>query len=53
MDRPIDEIIEKLENFLEYRLKECDPKEWKNYETYAKIVSDLCTTIDTLKYYFN
>lgn len=53
MNRPIDEIIEALENQLKWRMQENDPKEWNRYSDYAKIISDLCTTIDTLKYYYN
>lgn len=53
MEKCVEEVLKNLEQLLEYRRKECEPSEWGNYSVYAKIISDLCTTIDTLKYYYD
>lgn len=53
MEKYVEEVVKELEVALEYRRKECEPSEWGNYSVYAKTISDLCTTIDTLKYYYD
>lgn len=51
--RPADIVLEELENMLDWRLKQTDRHEWETLQDYSKVVSDLCITIDTIKYYYD
>lgn len=50
-ERVFDTIKTAFNELLDYKMQNCDIDDFVNYESYAKILKDLCIACDVLNYY--